>query len=155
MEYEIKNIPKICVCYFETQLTTSHKKNFSIISKHWKKFNSLLRINKIKFESEWEKFGITIKANKQYFYQCAFPSEERIPQFKHSNIPAGNFAKFNHTGPLYLLSKTINQIYKQIIPVSLLDIDFNRSFIHYERYDSKFNWNNQNSDIEIYIPVKN
>ena len=155
MKYEIIYIPRTNVCYFETQLTTSHQNNFSIISDHWEKFNSLLRINEIKFDSEWEKFGITKKANNQYIYQCAFPSEERIPQFKHSNIPAGNFAKFNHAGPLYLLSKTINQIYKQIIPGSLLDIDFNRSLIHYERYDSKFNWNNQNSIIEIYVPLQN
>jgi len=155
MKYEIKYIPKISVCYFETQLTTSHQKNSSIISDHWKKFNSLLRLNEIKFDSEWQKFGITIKINNQYYYQCAFPSKNHIPQFKHSNIPAENFAKFNHAGPLYSLSKTINQIYKQIIPRSPLDIDLNRSLIHYERYDSKFNWNNQNSIIEIFVPLKN
>lgn len=131
MKYEIKYIPKICVCYFETQLTTSHQKNSSIIFNHWKKFNAFLRISEIKFESEWEKFGITIKANNQYFYQCAFHSENHIPQFKYVSIPAGNFAKFNHTGPLYLLSKTINQIYKKIIPISPLDIDLRRSLIHY------------------------
>jgi len=155
MKYEIIYSPKINVCHFEIQLTTFHQKNFSIISNHWKKFNTLLRINEIKLDSEWEKFGITIKTNNQYFYQCAFPSEGHIPRFKQTSIPEGSFAKFNHTGPLYLLSKTINQIYKQIIPVSLLDIDFNRSLIHYERYDSKFNWNNQNSIVEINIPLKN
>ncbi|MCP3876279.1 MAG: hypothetical protein GY699_24440 [Desulfobacteraceae bacterium] len=155
MKYELKYIPKISVCYFEMQLTTSHQKNFSIISDQWKKFNSLLRINKIIFDSEWKKFGITIKANNHYFYQCAFTSEKRIQQFKHSNISAGTFAKFNHIGSLYALSKTINQIYKQIIPQSSLDIDLNRLLIHYEKYDSKFNWNNKNSIIEIYVPVKN
>jgi predicted transcriptional regulator YdeE len=155
MKYKIINAPPINVCYFETQLTTSHQKNYPIIQSHWKKFNTLLRINGIKFDSEWEKLGITIKANNQYFYQCAFHSENHISQFKYASIPAGNFAKFNHAGPLYLLSKTINQIYKKIIPGSLLDIDFNRLLIHYERYDSKFNWNNQNSIIEIYVPLQN
>ena len=143
------------MCCFETEITTFHQKNSSIISDHWKKFNVLFRVNKIKFDSEWEKFGITIKTNNQYFYQCAFQSESCISRFKQTSIPDGNFAKFNHTGPLYLLSKTINQIYKKIIPVSLLDIDLGRSLIHYERYDSKFNWNNQNSVIEIYVPLKN
>jgi len=154
MKYEILYISKLNVCYFETKITTSHQNNSSIISDHWKKFNILLRINKIKFDSEWEKFGITMKINNQYFYQCSFQSERCIPPFNQTSIPAGNFAKFNHTGPLSLLSKTMNQIYKQIIPISPLDIDLNRSLIHYERYDSKFNWNNQNSVIEIYVPLK-
>ena len=155
MKYKIINVPKINVCYFETQLTTSHQKNYPIIQDHWKKFNILLRINGIKFDSEWEKLGITIKTNNQYFYRCAFNSENRIPQFEHAHIPAGIFGKFTHTGPLYSLSKTINQIYKTIISSSPLDIDLNRSIIHYERYDSRFNWNNQNSIIEIYVPLQN
>ena len=154
MKYKIINVPKINVCYFETQLTTSHQKNFSIIQGHWKKFNTRLRINKIKFDSEWEKFGITTKTNNLYFYQCAFYSESRIPQFEYAHIPAGSFAKFTHTGPLYSLSKTINQIYKEIIPSSPLNINFNRSVIHYERYDSRFNWNNQNSIIDIFVPLQ-
>jgi len=155
MKYKVLNVPKINVCYFETQLTTSHKKNFSIIQSHWKKFNTLLRINEIKFNSEWVKFGITRKTENQYFYRCAFNSESHIPQFEHAHIPAGSFVKFNHSGPLYSLCKTINQIYKTIIPSSPLDIDLNRSVIHYERYDSRFNWNHQNSIIEIYVPLQN
>jgi predicted transcriptional regulator YdeE len=155
MKYIKINVPQINVSYFETQLTTSLQNNFLIIQSHWKKFNTLLRINEIKFDSEWEKFGITIKTENQYFYRCAFYSESRIPQFEHSHIPAGSYAKFTHTGPLYSLSKTINQIYKTIIPSSPLDIDLNRLVIHYERYDSRFNWNNQNSIIEIYVQLQN
>ena len=155
MKYKIINVPQINVCYFETQLTTSHQNNFSIISGHWKKFNTLIRINGIKLDAKWEKFGITIKTKNQYFYRCAFYSENRIPQFEPAYIPAGSYAKFIHTGPVYLLSKTINQIYKTIIPNSPLGIDLDRSVIHYERYDSRFNWNDQNSIVEIYIPLQN
>lgn len=154
MKYKIKNVPKINVCYFEIQLTTSHQNNFYIISGHWKKFNTLIRINGIKFDAKWEKFGITIKTENQYFYRCAFYSENRIPQFERAHIPAGSYAKFIHTGPLYSLSKTINQIYKTILPNSPLDIDVHRTVIHYERYDSRFNWNDQNSIIEIYVPLQ-
>lgn len=130
-------------------------KLFFYYSEPLEKLNTLLRINGIKFNSEWEKFGITIKTDNRYFYQCAFHSESCIPQFEHAHIPAGSYAKFIHTGQLYSLSKTINQIYKTIIPSSPLDIDLNRSVIHYERYDSRFNWKHQNSIIEIYVQLQN
>ena len=153
MNQEILTLRQISVCYYKTELTSSHNKNFSIIRQHWKKFNTLLQINNVKLGPNWEKYAITQKGNGQYYYQCAFPAKTHIRQFEFTLIPAGNYVKFNHKGPMNTIRETINEIYKDVIPNSDFNININRSMIHFEHYDSKFNWNRQDSIVEIYVPL--
>jgi AraC family transcriptional regulator len=155
MNQEILTLRQISVCYYQTELTSSHNKNFSIIRQHWKEFNTLLQINNVKLGPNWEKYAITQKCNGQYYYQCAFPTTAHIRQFEFMQIPAGNYVKFNHEGPMNTIRKTINQIYKEVIPNSDINIDRNRSLIHFEHYDSKFNWNRPDSIVKIYVPLTN
>ena len=152
---DIITLRQIPVCYYQTKLTSSHNKNFSIIRQHWKEFNTLLQINKVKLGPDWEKYAITQKSNGQYYYRCAFPTTAHIRQFEFMQLPAGNYVKFNHEGPMNKIRETINKIYKEVIPNSDLNIDPNRSLIHFEHYDSKFNWNRPDSTIEIYVPLTN
>ncbi len=63
--------------------------------------------------------------------------------------------KFNHKGSMSTIRKTINEIYSSAIPKSHFEINRNRSMIHFERYDSKFNWNRQDSVVELYVPITN
>ena len=153
MNQEVLTLRQISVCYCQTKLTTSHRKNFSIIRQHWKEFNSLLKINKVKLGPDWEKYAITQKFNGQYYYKCAFPTTTPIRQFEFMQIPAGEYVKFKHEGPMNTIRETINEIYNKIIPNSDLNIDRKRSLLHIEHYDSKFNWNRPDSIVEIYVPL--
>ena len=155
MKYEILSLRQISVCYYQTELTNSHNQNFSIIRRHWKEFNALLRINKVNLGPSWKKYAVTKKINGLYYYQCGFPAKAQIHQFEFTIIPSGNYAKFDHRGPMNTIRKTINEIYIDVIPNSDLNIDINRSMIHFEQYDSKFNWNRQDSIVEIYVPIMN
>ncbi len=118
-------------------------------------FNTLLIINKVKLGVNWEKYAITKKYNDKYYYQCAFPSMTHITRFDFTIIPAGNYLKFNHRGSMSTIKKTINEIYNSVIPKSHIEVDRNRTMIHFERYDSKFNWNRQDSVVELYVPITN
>lgn len=155
MEYEILKRPGISICYLETELTRSHAQNFHIIRRHWKAFNALLRINKVRLGPDWEKYAITQKRKGDYYYQCAFPAKTHVSPFEFSRIPAGSYIRFVHKGPMNAIRGTINTIYKDIIPDSGLKIDVNRSMIHYERYDANFNWNKQDSNLDLYVPLMN
>ena len=54
------------------------------------------------------------------------------------------------------LKQTLNHIYKTIIPDLNLNIEDheNTGFLHFEKYDYRFQWNNPKSVIEIYLPLK-
>ena len=148
MRYEVLTLSQFSVCFYQTELTRSHNQNFSIIRQNWIEFNDLLRSNKIKLGENWEKFAITKKENDHYYYQCAFPSDSHINQFEFTFIPTGNYLKFTHRGSMRMISKTIN-----VIPDSHFEIDLKRSLIHFERYDSSFNWNHKNSVVELFVPI--
>ena len=94
-----------------------------------------------------------MKSNGKYKYQCAYQTDSSIAQFHTSIIPSGKYAKFNHVGPINLISKTINYIYKIAIPEFHLGVDADRSILHFEKYDSRFGWNSNKSIIEIYLPL--
>ncbi len=153
MKYEVLPLSEISVCYHQIELTRSHKRNFYIIRRHWKEFNTLLQNHKIQLGANWEKYAITMKHDGKYYYQCAFPSETNNSPFEFALIPAGQYAKFTHNGPMNEIWNTINIIYKDVIPSSKLSIDIERSMIHFEHYDSNFSWNRQDSTLEIYIPL--
>jgi len=109
----------------------------------------------LKLGPNWEKYAITQKCKGQYFYQCAFPAIAHIRQFEFMQIPAGNYVRFKHEGPMNKIRNTINKIYKEVIPKSDLMVEKNRSLIHFEHYDSKFNWDRPDSIVEIYVPLTN
>jgi len=106
MKHEVLTLSQISVCYVQTELTRSQNQNFSIIRRHWKEFNALIRINKVKLGPNWEKYAITKKHNDHYYYQCAFPTKNHIRQFEFTIIPAGNYLKFNHIGPMNTIQGT-------------------------------------------------
>ncbi|KPA10855.1 Bacterial transcription activator, effector binding domain protein [Candidatus Magnetomorum sp. HK-1] len=151
MNYEIIELLKLNISYFETEITRSHNANAQIISSHWKKFNTLLRVNNVNLGPNWQKFGITLKSNDTYKYQCAYQTDTPIPQFETSIIPSGKFAKFNHVGPINLIRNTINNIYQLAASESLFEVNGRSGILHFEKYDSKFDWNSDKSIVEIYL----
>ncbi|WP_188050621.1 GyrI-like domain-containing protein [Flavobacterium sp. GP15] len=142
-----------------TQLTKSQKENFIIISKHWIAFNAELKKHNLNQHSgNWVKYGITFKVENEYFYLTAIPSNKQIfpDHFINFEISKGNYEIFVHQGAMQDIKQTLNHIYKTIIPDLNLKIEDHekKGFLHFEKYDYRFQWNNPKSVIEIYLPLK-
>ncbi len=153
MDYKIVNIEPLSCSGITTQLTTSQDMNFNIIRKHWQKFNRLLKVNRVFQGKEWTKYGLTRKADGEYFYDSVVPFNGKFDNFVNICISGGSYCRFTHTGNMELIKSTILQIYKKIIPTSEFTLNENRELIHYEQYDYRFNWNSPDSFIDIYVPV--
>lgn len=149
----------IKVCGLVTELTKSQSKNFGIIQNHWSKFNAELKRKKLNQNGgNWAKYGITLKTDKKYFYLTAIPVSDLIipDNFKHLEIPKGEYEIFSHKGKMEDIKNTLFEIYKVILPKSNLKTEDQEKtgFIHFEKYDYRFKWNNPNSIIDIYLPIK-
>jgi predicted transcriptional regulator YdeE len=146
-------------CGLVAELTVSQTKNFSIIQKHWRLLNEAVKNYGLsQAHSTWVKYGITFKAGEHYRYLAAIPMKNfSVPDhFIQMDIPAGDYEVFTHKGAMEHLKRTVYEIYKTILPNSNLKIEDQSKvgFVHFERYDSRFKWNNPDSEIDIYLPVK-
>lgn len=152
MKYKTIELQAIQISGLPIALTSSQSENFKIIRKHWGYFNQKLREHKHNGSSSWVKYAITYKESGCYFYMPAVPKSETLP-FKQLNIQPGSYAVFEHVGSMDLIKNSVHHIYKIAIPNNNITIDPDRLLIHFEKYDKRFNWNNLNSIIEIYIPM--
>lgn len=66
-------------------------------------------------------------------------------------IPAAKYAVFTHKGNLDKLGETYNNIYQKWLPESGCEIAGSYCF---ELYDSRFNSTGEDSELDIYTPVK-
>jgi len=155
LKYESVQINDFFVYGMTAVLTTSQNENSKIISQHWRKFNSHLRNEKLWQRKNWAKYGITKKVEDKYFYMTAIESNVTIASLEKDRINAGEFIRFQHVGSLERIKLTISDIYRNVIPSQCITIHANRALIHYERYDYRFNWNDPNSMIDIYVPLDN
>jgi len=153
MDFELIEREKIILIGMSIELTTSQIENYGIIRKHWMNFNSILKKTKYNSKSNWTKYGVTLKIDGKYMYMAAIPYNENCQDFETINIHEGLFARFQHIGSMEKIKSTVYDIYKRIIPEKQLHIDNERSILHYELYDYRFQWNNANSIIEIYLPI--
>ena len=153
MNYTVVENKSLNICGLSTEITTSHKKNQNIIQAHWKRFNYELKLNKVVLGKNWVKYGVVRKISGKYQYMTAVPLNDRLDCFETAKINEGKYLVFCHQGKLELIKSSINNIYKKIIPESGYSVNENRCIIHYERYDSRFNWSKPGSVIEIIIPV--
>ena len=149
----------IKVCGLVTELTKSQTENFEIIQNHWSEFNTELKRRKLnQNDGNWTKYGITFKADNKYFYLTAIPMTNFIipENFTNLEIPKGEYKMFTHKGKIENIKNTLFEIYKIILPKSNLKTEdqTKTGFIHFEKYDYRFNWNKPNSIIDIYLPVK-
>ncbi|UQD55291.1 GyrI-like domain-containing protein [Flavobacterium sp. K5-23] len=154
----ITQLEATSTCGLSVKLTTSQIQNFSIIQNHWIKFNAeIKKLNLGQQKGDWEKFGITYKIMEDYFYMAAIPfSGQNLPDdFICKEIPKGEFVSFIHKGNMNEIKNTLYDIYKKVLPNSELKIEphSKTGFIHFERYDFRFKWNDPNSIIEIYLPL--
>lgn len=152
---QLENIP---TCGLSVELTTSQTQNGLIIQAHWIKFNAeIKRLKRNKNSGNWVKYGFTYKVNEKYFYLAAIPflGNEVPNDFETMLIPKGEYVFFEHLGNMNAIKSTIYSIYKVQLPQLGIKIE-NQSkegFIHFEKYDSRFKWNNPNSILEIHLPI--
>lgn len=149
----------IQTCGLVTELTKSQSDNFQIIQNHWVNFNTELKKLKLNQNgNNWTKYGITFKTGEKYFYLTAIPSKNNLfpDHFKSLEIPKGEYEMFTHKGKMENIKRTIFEIYKTILPKSNLKIEDHSKtgFLHFEKYDYRFQWNNPTSEIDIYLPLK-
>jgi AraC family transcriptional regulator len=141
------------------KITRSQSKNYELIRKLWKTFNrQLYKIKKHKYNKNWLKFGITFKEKNNYYYLSGIKTNDIIfipDNFLIKHIPQGEYACFTHTGSMYDIKKTIHKIYNDIKPKNNLNhLPMRKNLLHFELYDYRFNWNNPNSIINIFIPIE-
>lgn len=80
-------------------------------------------------------------------------SIEGIPEgMSYKNVPAHKYAKFTHKGPLSKLDTTYNDIFMQWLPASSEEYD--PSGCDLEWYDERFKHEEDDSEFDIYVPVK-
>ena len=158
MEYSTHYIEHKKLYGLSVVMTKSQSKNFSIINNFWKEFNIKLKERNLSGKSggNWEKYGITYKTEGIYKYFCGISIENDYVDtfFEEHEIINGNYAVFQHKGPMYYLKDTLNTIYKQTIPNDKLELN-QTEYFHFELYNYKFKWNNNESIIEIYVPLNN
>ena len=149
---------KIQTCGLVIELTNSQTDNFEIIQNHWRTFNEELKKLKLNQNGgNWTKYGITFKIGEKYFYLTAIPTNNILlpDHFTRLEIPKGEYEIFTHKGKMENIKQTIFEIYKVILPKSNLKIEDHTKtgFIHFEKYDYRFQWNKPTSVIDIYLPL--
>jgi predicted transcriptional regulator YdeE len=157
MEYSIHCMENIKLYGLSVNITKSQTKNHDIIKDFWKEFNIKLKTVNLPRKSggHWEKYGITYKSGDIYKYFCGVPVENNYENtfFEENKIVNGNYAVFQHKGAMYYIKDTINKIYKEIIPNNKFELN-QIEYFHFELYNYKFKWNNDESIIGIYVPIK-
>lgn len=155
MKYTIQELESFSVVGREIELTHSQKTNVQISTKFWQTFNMSLKRSKLSQSENWVKYAFMERRNGQLFYYCAIPKKDIIPEgFILKEMKAQRYLVVEHIGPMSKIYRTYGEIYQEILP-NMDYKPFQESFIHFEKYDYRFHWNQGNSIIEIWVPIKN
>ena len=83
----------------------------------------------------------------------AVSSTEDLPEgMSYKNVPAHKYAKFVHKGLLSKLPDTYHEIFYQWLPSS--EYTYDGSGCDLEWYDDRFKLNSEDSEFDIYVPIK-
>lgn len=96
----------------------------------------------------------TCGAGADFYYMACIEvaNLDDIPEGMTSKtIPAAKYAVFTHRGSLETIGKTFEDIYCKWIPASGLEPNAKYGF---ELYDERFKCCAEDSEIDIYVPVK-
>ena len=155
MDYKIQQLGAFSVIGQEIELTNSQRKNIQICTLFWKEFNRNLKHAYLTQYGDWVKYAFMERRKSTLFYYCAIPKKAAVPEgFILKEIKPQRYLVFEHIGSMYRINNTCEKIYKEILPDNGYELMQN-DFIHFERYDYRFNWNKENSVIEIWIPIQN
>jgi AraC family transcriptional regulator len=80
-------------------------------------------------------------------------STKNIPEgMTYKNVPAHGYAKFTHKGPISKIMDTYNYIYEEWLPQSGYEYDW--AACEVEWYDERFKIESEDSEFDIYVPIK-
>lgn len=83
----------------------------------------------------------------------AVESTDDIPEgMTYKVVPAHRYAKFVHKGPVSGITETYNYIYEEWLPNSGQEYDWEACEV--EWYDERFKIEEEDSEFDIYIPIK-
>ena len=89
-----------------------------------------------------------------FWYMPAFIVEQldEIPMLMCAkSIPAGFYAIFTHRGPITTIHQSFDYFYREWLPASDYEMRLPYDF---EFYDERFKGMDENSALDIYVPVK-
>lgn len=72
--------------------------------------------------------------------------------FTLKQIKAHKYIVVEHVGAMNKIYETYGKLYQEILPNTGYR-PAQDDFLHFERYDQRFYWNNTNSIIEIWLPI--
>lgn len=154
MEYRIEELDSFTVIGQAVQLTNSQKHNLEIAQRFWRQFNSHIKKAYLSQSRHWIKYAFMIRQNQQLYYYCAIPAKDQIPKhFFSQKIIKQKYLVFEHIGHMDQIYTTYNHIYQDILPLCPYTINKDH-FLHFEKYDYRFHWNQPHSVIEIWIPIQ-
>ena len=154
MKYTIKELPTFSVIGLEQTLTEKKSQNLERCLSFWPYFNQQLKRNRLGQKGIWTKYAFMTRREGQFYYFCGIPQPETVPvNFLSKEIPTCTYLVVEHQGAMKHIYATYETLYRELIPklgLSLEQVDF----LHFEKYDEKFKWNQKNSVIEIWVPLK-
>lgn len=154
MKYTIRELNAFSVIGQEVELTNYQKKNIQISTQFWRKFNSNLKKSYLSQSGNWVKYAFMERRNGKLYYVCSIPKKNIIPDgFNMKEIPSYKYLVVEHIGAMGKIYETYGKIYQEIIP-SIPYIPIKDIILHFEKYDYRFQWNRDDSIIEIWIPIK-
>lgn len=131
----------------------------NLIPQLWERFTP--RIHEIKDVAR-EDVGLEVSYDmwgseeKETFFVIAgliVNSTEHIPEgMTYKHISAHKYAKFTHRGPISEIYSTYNHIYKEWLPASEYEHDDQGCEV--EWYDERFKMESEDSEFDIYVPIK-
>jgi len=141
-------------------ILSPEKNNHIVIPKLWDKY--LKRTGEIKNRKNDFSIGlceyIADKTQKKHPDECLYMAGVEVSDFSFvpeemtsKIIPAGRYAIFTHKGTLDKLEHTMNYIFGSWLPKSGEEL---RDAPDLELYDHRFKHDSENSEIDIYIPIK-
>ena len=163
MEAEIVELDEMTVVGMQSLISSKH----NLIPKLWGRFMS--RDKEVKHMSNKNAaFGVSFdmqeipsegeyaKKEYQFFYLVglAVDSTDNIPEgMTYKKVPAHKYAKFTHKGLLSKLEKTYNDIFSGWLPASEYEYAGD-SGCDLEWYDDRFKMDSEESEFDIYVPIK-
>lgn len=154
MKYTIREMEALSLIGQEIQLTKSKSQNIKICTQFWQQFNTNLKKAYLFQSGNWVKYAFMEKRGEQLFYFCAIPRKVVVPDgFLMKEIPSQQYLVVEHIGAMDNIYDTYGKLYQELLPGTGYTLR-KKDFLHFERYDYKFQWNRSNSVIEIWVPIE-
>ena len=81
------------------------------------------------------------RKNGKLFYFCSIPKRNVVPDsFFYKEVPPCKYLVVEHIGSMGKIYETYGKVYQEILPNTNY-IPLQENFLHFERYDYRFQWN--------------